>query len=440
MLVRIIAPIFVFGISILVHELGHFLAARRAGIDVEKFSFGFGPKLVGIKRGQTEYCICLLFFFGGYVKMAGDEMGEEPKGERTGREFLSKPPSKRSLVVLAGPLMNLLLAVIVYTAVFRIGMPEPVTPDGLRIAEVKEGSPWARAGLQGGDRITALEGKAVETWNRFFKIIVLNPNKPLELELNRGGKRIITSVNPERDEGGLPIIDDILPSQSAILGQVHSGYPAEAAGLCSGDEILAIDGREINSWNEMSKIIRAKPGEETELLVKRDNEQIKVKVTPVLDKEKGFAVIGVTCGTRFEIRRYGLVQSFGKSLIQSKEDICMLFKFLKLLICRQISPKNIAGPIGIIHISGQVAQAGFIPLLLLIALININFGIINLFPIPIVDGGHIVLFSIEAIRRKPLSEKKLVVIQKIGIAFLITMLVLISYNDILRLAGELLGR
>lgn len=435
-----IAPIFVFGISILVHELGHFLAARRAGIDVEKFSLGFGPKLVGIKRGQTEYCICLLFFFGGYVKMAGDEMGEERKAEITGREFLSKSPGMRNLVILAGPLMNLLLAVIVYTAVFRIGVPEPVTPDGLRIAEVKEGSPWARAGLQRGDRITALEGKAVETWRDFFKIIVLNPNRPLELELNRGGDRITTLVNPEKDERGLPIIDDILPSQLAILGQVRSGYPAEAAGLRSGDKILAIDGREINSWDEMSKIIQGKSGEKIELLVKRDSEHFKVKVTPVLDKQLGFAVIGVTPGTKFEIRRYGLVQSFGKSLIRAKEDICMLFRFLKLLIRGQISPKNIAGPIGIIQISGQVAQAGIIPLLLLLALININFGIINLFPIPIVDGGHIVLFSIEAIRRKPLSEKKLVAIQKIGIAFLITLLVLVTYNDILRWAGELLKR
>ena len=431
-----IAPVFVFGVSILVHELGHFLAARRVGIDVEKFSFGFGPKLFSIKRGGTEYCISMLFFFGGYVKMAGDELGEERKSEITGREFLSKSPGKRNLVVLAGPFMNFLLALSLYTAVFRIGMPVPATLDGLRIAEVKEDSLWAQAGLQEGDRITALERKPVETLGDLFKIIVLNPNKPLEVELDRGGERITTVVTPERDEEGFPIID-MVPSQAALLGQILPGYPAEAAGLHSGDEILAIGRQKINNWNEMSQIIRGKPGEEIELLAKRDNEQVKIKVTPILDKEKGFAVIGVTCGTKFEIRRYGLIQSFGKGFIKCREDIRMVLKTLKLLISGQVSAKHIAGPIGIIQISSQVARTGFIPLLLLIALININFGIINLFPIPITDGGHLVLFSIEAIRGRPLSEKKQLVIQKIGFAFLITLIVLVSYNDIVRWAGHL---
>ncbi len=259
---------------------------------------------------------------------------------------------------------------------------------------------------------------------------------PLQIEFERGEERITALVSPEKDKRGLPLIDIVL-SRTAVVGQVLPGYPAEAAGLQPGDEILAIDDQSIKNWNEMSQIIHGKAGEEIELLVRRGSEQLKVKVTPALDHERRVGVIGIN---DFVLLRYGLLQSLGKSFVRAKEDVALLFEVLRGLIWRTMSPRHVAGPIGIIQLSGQYAKLGFLPLILLIAMININLAVINLFPIPVLDGGHILLFSIEAIRRKPLSEKKLVVIQKIGIAFFITLLVLVSYNDILRWAGELLKR
>lgn len=433
MIALILGPLLTFGLSILVHELGHFLAAKKAGIEVEKFSLGFGPKLIGFKRGETEYLLSLIFFFGGYVKMAGEEPGEGKKREPTGREFFSKTPGQRIRVVLAGAAMNFVLAILLYTVVFRLGFPLPANFDDTTIGEVVESSSWAEAGFQAGDKIVTVAGKTVKNWDEIVKTIILHPPKPITIEILRAGKKMALSVSPERDEEtGLSAID-IGPTSLALIGQVIPGYPAEKAGLKSGDRILIVDGEIVEDWDRMTELIQEKAGKEVEMLVRRKEEEFLVKLTPILDEERGVGMIGINY---MVVRRYPLLESFGRSFIKAKEDIFMVAKVMKRLILKQIPAKSMAGPVGIIYISGQVARTGIVPLLMLIAFINVNFAMINILPIPVADGGHLVLFSLEAIRGRPLSENKQIIIQKIGIAFLITLFVLITYNDIIRWIGQ----
>lgn len=348
----LLATIFVLGLLVFVHELGHFLVAKRAGIKVERFSLGFPPKMIGKKIGETEYCISWLPL-GGYVKMAG----EEPDAAQvTGApyEFMSKPIWIRSLVVVAGPVMNYLLAVLLI-------------------------------------------------WGIFFL-------------------------------GGRTEVDE----NQIVVGTVMPGSPAEKAGIKPGDKIMAVDGQAVKTFDEMREKIYAKVEKPVEVTWLRDGREMRATIVTFKDKsrnEKGqpVAVGRIGIGQAFRLYKVGFFEAARLGVVTSWDMAALVGQFLYRLIIGQESFKSLGGPVFIAQIAGESAHRGFADLLMFAALLSVNLALLNILPIPALDGGHLLFLFIEKLRGKPLSLKQRAVIQQVGFAFLILLIVFATYNDILRI-------
>lgn len=428
LIITIIAAIFVLGIVIFFHELGHFLMAKREGIKVEKFSIGFPPKLFGIKRGDTEYVISAIPI-GGYVKMAGENPEEELKGEPW--EFRSAPVGKRMRIVIAGPLLNFILGFVLFSLIAMIGVP---TYSNI-VGKVEKGSPAQIAGILEGDKIIKINNTNINNWTELTKIISKSSGK-IELTILRDNKEIKKEIviNKEREIGISPYI-------STKIKDVIRGYPAQKAGLKPGDVITAINGIKVSQWNEMAEIIRKNPGKELVFEIKRQETQMTVKIIPVAkpgyDPEKKEEIkvgsIGITSCS--EVYRVNPLAALWQGLLQTIAMIQLIFIILGQLILGELSFKFLAGPIGIIQMSGEQAQLGLISLLSFIAMLSVNLGVINLLPLPLLDGGHVIFLTIEKIRGKAMSVKTQATIQWIGILIIVSLLILVSHNDIRRLLG-----
>jgi regulator of sigma E protease len=343
--------IVLLGIIIFVHELGHFIFAKLLGVRVLKFSLGFGPKLFGRKIGDTEYLISAVPF-GGYVKPLGETPGEELAEEEKPFAFNYQPVWKRFLIVFAGPLFNILCAVVIFFFSFLGGLPV-LTPE---IGSVLENSPAERSGLLKGDRIVQIEGKTISQWDEMTKIIHENPEKPLKLTIDRNGTVLTVSVTPE-----------------------------------------------------------------------------KKQMKDIFGEEKSLGLIGIKPSGVTSIKREGFAEAFRDSFVRTWEISELTVVSIIKLIQRVIPFDTIGGPIMIMQMAGEQAAQGPLNFFIFMALININLGVLNLLPIPILDGGHILFLGIEAIRRKPLSEKVISVSQKVGLAIILTLVVFVMYNDVLRL-------
>ena len=350
MLTTIIATAIVLGVLVFVHELGHFLLAKRLGVIVLKFSLGFGPKLIGKKIGETEYQIAA-FPLGGFVKPLGEDPSEEVKEEDRSRSLWAQPIWKRALIIGAGPLFNFLLAAALFSSINLFG----------------------------------------------------------------------------------------IPYYPAKIGEVSSGLPAETAGLKKGDVVLSVNGKEVMRWDDLSKIIRNSKGEELLIKLKRDGEIFEVKVTPKASTQKDLFgeeipvfVIGITPFDEIIIEKVGPFTAVGKGLSQTWVGIKLTVVSIIKLIQRVIPAKTIGGPILIAQMAGEQAKRGLLSLILFMAILSINLGVINLFPIPILDGGHFLFLGLEAILRRPLSIKKMEIAQQIGLIFIILLMLFAFYNDLIR--------
>jgi len=430
----LISFIIVLGVLIFIHELGHFAVAKACGVGVEKFSLGFGPKLVGVKYGETEYRISLLPL-GGYVKMVGEAPGEEVSNELREKSFTYKPVWKRSLIVAAGPAMNLVLAIALLPVIFMIGIQLPVYLDKpAEVGFVVPDEPAHKAGVMAGDTIVAFDGKEVRHWEDLLTQLAMNPSKTVSLAVDRDGQRVETAITPDASEHTGAGYGGMYPPMKPVIGDVASGYPAKEAGIQAGDTIISIDGVEIKHWAELESAIH-KAEKKIKLVLLRDGRELTFEVTPMYNEDSKVHLIGISRQEDLEVRQYGFTESISKGVASGIDMTGKLFVVIKGLVLGEYSLKTLGGPIMIAQVAGKAAESGLSDLLSLVAFLSLQLGIINLFPIPVLDGGHIVFFGLEAIKGKPLSEKFMAVAQQVGIALLIGLMVLVTWNDILRIIG-----
>ena len=426
----LLAFLFVLGVLVFVHELGHFLAARRLGVRVLTFSLGFGPKLVKVRRGDTEYCISAIPL-GGYVKMAG----ENPDDPRTGRpdEFLSKTKWERFQILIMGPAMNIMLAVIVMAIVLAQGAEVPIYQDQPPVVgAVSPGSPAERSGIQRGDRILTVAGDEVETWDDLFLAVGTRPDRDVALTLLRNGQTRTVSVRTVSETryeiGNIGVLPDINP----IVASVIAGEPAERAGLKAGDVVVAVNGERMVTRTQFIEAISRNGGKEIDLTIERDEQQLHITATPEQRGDRGMLGLYVTEPTRSFTP--GPFEALQLSVERNIEFAGLIFKTLGGLFVGETSPRQLMGPVAIAQLSGESAQAGWIALFTLMASISLNLGLLNLLPIPVLDGGHILIMALEGVARRDFSmavkEKMLLA----GFVVLMMLMVTVIYNDLTRIS------
>ena len=429
MITSILAFIFVLGVLVFVHELGHFLVAKKAGMKVEEFSLGYPPKAVGIKIGETEYCLSWLPL-GGYVKIAGmaDFGHEEAQGESW--EFQSKPRWMQMSVMIAGPFMNFLLGFLLLFGV-RLAAGEYEFLNDTRIGEVQEASPLHSAGLLPGDRILSVGDQPIVDWEDMSDAFLANMGKTVAIAVERGTIQEILTV----DLTNTPESLGIGPYMTTEVGATMPGMPAETIGLQPGDIITSVAGVPVTMWWEMSREISTRPNEPIEITWVRNGTQMSASIIPdgQADGEETIGRIGInTASKRTPI-------SVGKAFFRSGEETIRLstaiFGFVKRLVVGQESSKQLAGPVGIFQMVGQSAERGFSHLIWFMAMLSINLGVLNLLPIPMLDGGHLLILSIEAIARRDLSSRHKEILQQAGFVFLLFLIIYVTFNDIGRLFG-----
>ena len=427
----ILAFLFVLGVLVFVHELGHFLVARHHGVRVLTFSLGFGPKILQTKRGDTVYCVSAIPL-GGYVKMAGETVEDVREGRED--EFLSKTKWQRFQVLIAGPAMNVVLAVVVMTVVLLQGAQVPLYEEGPPvIGSVVEDSPAAAAGILPGDRILSVAGRPVDTWEDLMFVISSRADREIEVALRRDGGVRTVLVTPvgltEYNLGDVGVGPDVSPQ---VRGWSSQTTAARDAGVEIGDAIEAVDGRTVTQQS-LIEAINASAGAPLALQVRRDGATREITLAP---EQVGDAwMIGVSLSP-FEVRivEPGLFQAFTLSLEQNYEWSQLIFRTLWGLVTRETPASQLVGPVGIAQLSGDAAQIGWVTLFGLMAMISLNLGILNLLPIPILDGGHIFVIAMEGIARRDFSVRLKERMLLAGFVVLMTLMVTVIYNDLTRVA------
>ncbi len=415
----------VIGILVFVHEFGHFIMAKRAGVRVEKFSLGMGPKIFGYKKGDTEYVLSALPL-GGYVKMAGENPDEAPTGATD--EFQAKTVWQRAQIAATGPLTNIVLAFLVMPLVYMVGT---YTMGAARVGYVEKGSPAEQAGFQVGDTIERANGRTVVDWEKAEMQMAVNPDTDIAIVIERNNERKTLTLRPKLDPERKIGVSGLYPDFPVELGGVMKGLPAEQAGLKLNDKIVEVDGKTVHYWNQFSGLIKKSGGKKLAFTVEREGKPLSVTVTPI--EKDGKFVIGVEPLMRLVFKQYGFLDSVRLGFNKTIEYIDLTFLTLKKLLTLDLSIKTLGGPVMIAQMSGKAAAAGLSSFLSLLAMISISLGILNLLPIPVLDGGLLLFLAIEAIRKKPLSQQVMAVSQNIGAAVLISLIVVVSYNDVVRM-------
>ncbi len=425
---------------IFVHELGHFLVARKVGVTVEKFSLGFGPEIISFTRGGTKYLLCWIPL-GGYVKMKGEEVGEEPADEKG--SFLAATVTHRLAIASAGPLFNILFAVGIYYCVYLTGVPTLSPVVGVVTAE----SPAMAAGLQTGDRILAIGGDKILYWEQLQKIVRVSPGRSLNFQVERSSGSLAdiaitpvsgqtTDVFGDQENTGLIGITPLVRN----ITYVKVGSPADQAGIRAGDTLLAVDDATILGWGDLKKAAIDKPGQALTFRVRRDGTEIVTTLTPeskivkdIAGKSAEVGMLGIGMAGEMVTEKYGVFGAFKRAYEETGRLIYLIAVSIKKIFTGSISADAIGGPILIFQIYGEQAEQGFNGLVRLTALLSINLGLINLLPIPVLDGGHIFFFLIELLRGKPVSERNRARAQQVGLFMLLSLMAFAFYNDIMRI-------
>jgi regulator of sigma E protease len=424
--------VFVLGVLIFVHELGHFMMARRIGVRVLTFSLGFGPKLIAFRRGDTEYCVSAIPL-GGYVKMAG----ESPEDARTGAsdEFLSKSKWQRFQVLVMGPVMNIAFALIVMTFVLYQGAQLPKYEDQAVVIGgfSQKTNVAANAGLQIGDRIISVDGKEIGSWKQIILAVATRAGRPVRLTFERGGKileREVVPVAMDRfDTGDI----GILPIMHPEITAVRDGQPAQEGGLRGGDVVLAANGEKGVSRDRLIELIKSHEGKPLTLDVTRNGQTQTITVTP--RKFGNDVLIGATISP-IELKTVEptFLGAITLSARQNWEWTTLIFQTLGGLFTRDTSVKQLMGPVAIAGLSKEAAdQPSWIPLFQLMAMISLNLGLLNLMPIPVLDGGHIAILALEGISRRDFSMKVKEKMLLAGFVLLLMLMVTVIYNDLMRI-------
>ena len=443
------AFVVVLGVLIVVHELGHYVAARLCGVKVLRFSVGFGRMLWKRRLGQdqTEWAISI-FPLGGYVKMLDEREGEVAANE-THRAFNRQGVGKRSVIVAAGPLANFALAILIYWAIFMHGTDELLPVLGTPPA----GTPAAMASVTNGEQVTSIDDQQVATWNDLrwvlLKKSVGNESVALEVVNARGDvavrKLYLSAAGENGWEGdalerlGIRLFRPDLPP---VIGKIIANGPAERAGLQVGDKVMAISGKEISSWFEFVTTIRNLSGQSVHLELQRQGSIVGIDLVPEIVSERGKTVgkIGVAVAEPSAPQRelktfvhYGAFTAATKALQETWDQSVFSLVMMGKMLTGEVSWKNLSGPVTIADYAGQSARLGFDYYFKFMALLSISLGVLNLLPIPVLDGGHLLYHVIEVVRRRPLSERAMEIGQQVGMSILFALMAFAFFNDLTRL-------
>ncbi|MXW81227.1 MAG: RIP metalloprotease RseP [Gemmatimonadetes bacterium] len=409
------------GVLVFVHELGHFLVAKWAGIRVERFSLGYPPKMIGFTRGETEYCISWIPF-GGYVKVAGmaDVGTEETTGARW--EFPSRSVGIRMAVIAAGPAMNFLFAFVALIFLFSFYGIDSF--DSTRV-NPQENSLAAEVGLVRGDRVRTVGGTPVDNAYELASALDEISNSGATLEVERDGIRLNFDLPPAGDEGyGVQLM------RPTTVGYVEPGMPADSLGLQEGDIILSVGQAPVVSWAEMSEEIRRYPGETIPLVWERDDQRMEQFITPATHPE-GEAFVGrIGIGPQATRHTVGLGRAVVLGGLGVYNSSWLILDFLGELFQGDRSTDELGGPLRIAQLAGQTAEQGLHSFINFLAILSVNLAIINLLPIPVLDGGHLTFLTLEAIMRRPLSLRQREIFQQIGLAIMLFIMVFVTFNDL----------
>jgi regulator of sigma E protease len=399
-------------------------------VTVLRFSLGFGPRLLAWRRGVTEYAISAIPL-GGYVKMAG----ENPEDPRSGNpdEFLSKTKWERFQILIMGPAMNIILAVVVMALVMMQGAEVPAFQDQPPvIGAVLPGSPAEKVGIRRGDRILTVAGDEVDTWDRFYMAIGTRPGRDVAVTLLRDGKTTAVTVHPNTqtrfEVGDIGVLPDVNPG----IRTVTAGDPAEKAGLKPGDVVVAVNGERVIFARQLAEAISRNAGHEIDLTIRREGQERHVAVTPIARDGKG--VIGISIAEATRSFEPGVLEAIGLSVKRNIEFGGLIFKTLGGLFVGETSPRQLMGPVAIAQLSGESAAAGWIALFTLMASISLNLGLLNLLPIPVLDGGHIFIMLLEGIARRDFSMAVKEKMFLAGFVLLMMLMVTVIYNDLTRIS------
>ena len=450
-LLYLAAFLVVLGVLVVVHELGHYLAARYCGVKVLRFSVGFGKTIFQRKLGvdRTEWAIAAVPL-GGFVKMLDEREGEVAPEERH-RAFNQQSVGKRSLIVAAGPLANFALAILIYWAIFMHGSEELLPILGAPPVN----TPAAVAGIANGERVRTIDGQAVASWDDFRWLLLQKAadQDSVELEVINEQREIalrrllLVAAGEQGWEGdALARLGTTFfrPKIPPIIGKVSPGGPAQAAGLQVGDFVRAINDMEISSWFEFVRQVRDGEGKPLRLEISRDGQNVTVNVIPELISERGRQVgkIGVAVAETADSRRdlhafvsYGFFEAGVKAVSETWDKSVFTLVMMGKMLTGEVSWKNISGPVTIADYAGQSARLGLDYYLKFMALVSISLGVLNLLPIPVLDGGHLLYHVIEVVRRRPLSERAMELGQQVGVAILLTLMAFAFFNDINRLVS-----
>lgn len=427
-----VVVVIVLGFMIFIHELGHFLAAKYFGVRVLVFSLGFGKRLLGFTRGDTDYRLSALPF-GGYVKMAGDEPSEMHAGDAG--EFLGRPRWQRFVVVIMGPAMNIALALGLLTGLYHFHHQKPAYQEQpTRIGDVEPDSPAAKAGIVAGDLITRYDGLSNPKWEDVEMKTLTTVNEALPVEVEREGQKLMLSVTPQAkgpnrigDAGWYPYVPGTIDS-------VEPELPAGQAGLKAGDQIVALDGQKVLFWPRLAYLIQNGNGKEIAFTILRDGQERSLRLKPALTDLRGEKVwrIGVGFRSSMVVRQLPWGQAIQSALRDNLRNSLATFDVLGKILTRRMSTRSLSGPIGIAQLSGDAYRAGIPELLMFVCFISLQLGIFNLLPIPVLDGGVIFLLFIESLIRRDLSREVKERFAQVGIVFLLLLAVFVMYNDILK--------
>ena len=431
-LTNTLAFVFAIGVIIFVHEAGHFLVAKGFGMRVLAFSLGFGKRIWGFRRGETEYRVAVLPL-GGYVKLSGEEPGESTDDPR---EFLNRPRWQRIAVYLAGPAMNVVLSIVLIWALFMVGIDVPALQSiPAVVGEIEPGSPAESAGFLPGDRIVEVDGRDVDRWQDVAFIVMTSVGRPVAFAVERAGERRNLTATPARpdgyDFGDVGIFPKLLPK----VGQVVAGSPAERAGFRRGDEIRSVDGRPLASSVDFVEHVSSRAGQTVVVEIVRQAEPMRIEVVPEAQDGKGRIGVFLTIEQRYPPMR-ALVESVRFNYDIAAQSLAVIGKIFR----REMAAKSaLAGPIEIAAQSGAAARTGVRHLLYLMGVISISIGLLNLFPIPVLDGGQITILLLESVARRDLSIEAKTRIAQVGLALIVLLMVTVLYFDASKLVARWLA-
>lgn len=440
-MITIAAGIIMLGILVFVHELGHFCVAKWCGVKVLKFSLGFGPKLVSRQWGETEYLICAVPL-GGYVQMLGEGGGESGEGAaltpaEEARSFARQSVGRRMAIVAAGPAMNLALPFVIMPLAYLVGVNLPAYLDEPPcIGYVVAGSEGDRHGFRNGDCIQTIGGSPVATWEAIGPALINHAGAALPVVVERQGADVQLTL--PSDHGALEGLQSIglLPRQDAVIGSLMPNMPAAVAGLQVDDLILALADQPVTSWYDLRTLIQEFGAHPVPVRLLRDGQELTVMLTPRQADAGGDYLIGIAPRHATTFKRFGPLEAIRAGAARTTDLIDLTLVFIQKLFAGAVSTSNIGGPITVVQIAGQAAQTDISSILSVLAFLSIQLGILNLLPIPILDGGHLFFACFELIFRRPLSLKTREIAQQVGLALLVMLMILAFYNDIVRLLGS----